>query len=187
MLQATSNSCSAKCDLPCSSQQKVDWTLKTVAALFFPSNNQFSSCHCFEHLFFLGSFALTRSVGAKACNGSYWHLLGPKTPTKLPSLLRLTRTRNFSYLMSAHRGSWLKDFCGGSKIEQFYLYFCTHKIQLTVVSHTQRGKALVAEAAKGDVNLSHVPEPWCCYRTVPAHTTPLPSQLEHICSFTVSL
>lgn len=27
----------------------------------------------------------------------------------------------------------------------------------------------VAEAAREDVNLIHVPEPWCCYRTVSLH------------------
>lgn len=162
-----------------------------VAALFFPSNYSFSSCHCLEHLFCWGSFGLARFVGAEGCNGSYWHLLGPKILTKLPGLLRLTRTRNFSFLISAHRDSWLKDFCGGSKIKQFYPCFCTSKIQSTGVSHTQSGKALAAEAAKGDVNQPHIPEPWSCYRTVPLHLPcshyPSAFTAGAHCSFTVSL
>lgn len=84
----------------------------------------------------------------------------------MPSLLRLTRTRIFSYLTSAHIQ---KAFCGGSKIEQFCPHFCTHKVQSAVVSHTQSDEAAVAEAAREDVNLLHVPEPWHCYRIMPLH------------------
>lgn len=85
---------------------------------------------------------LATFIGAKGCNGPYWHLPGPKAPTKLPSLLGLTQARTFSYLTSAHRESWLKGFCGGSKIELFYPYFCIHKIYLTPVSHAQSPKAV---------------------------------------------
>jgi len=151
-----------------------------VTALFFPSSNRFSSCHCFEHRLSLGTFVLTRVFGAKGCNGSYWHLWGTKTPPKLPSLLRLTWTRSFLYLMFAHRMSWIKDFCVRSKIEQFYPYFCTHKIQLNVAPHTHSGKALVAEAAQGDVNVPHIPKPWSCYRAAPLH----PPHSHHPSAFT---
>lgn len=74
VLQATSNSCSAKHDLPHSSQQKVNWTLKMVAAPSFPSNNRFSSWHCFEHHFFLGKLCLDEICWDQ---GVQWLLTAP--------------------------------------------------------------------------------------------------------------
>lgn len=74
VLQATPNSCSAESDFPCSSQQKANWTLRRVASLFFPSNNRFSSCHCFEHFLFLGSFVLIKICWGQ---GVQWLLLAP--------------------------------------------------------------------------------------------------------------
>lgn len=92
--------------------------------------------------------------GAMAPIGTFW---GPK------HLLSFTVCSGWHGQGTFHlwylHTEGVKDFCGGSKIDQFHLYFCTRKIQLTVVSHTQSGKALVAEAAKGDVNLPHIPEP----------------------------
>lgn len=116
----------AKSDLPCSSQKKVIWTLKMVAGLFLPSNNHSSFCHW--KTLNLREFCLDNIYWGKGCKGSCWHLLGPKAPTKLSSLLGLTQARTFSYLMSAQRESWFKGFFGGSKIELFYPYFCIHKI-----------------------------------------------------------
>lgn len=125
-------------------------------------NNCFFSCCCFLSR---GALSWQLLLGPRGGMASF----EAKTPPGFPSFSRMPRTRIFSCLMSAHRQSWLKAFCGGSKAKQFCPHLCTHKVLLAVVAHTQSDEAAVAEAAREVVKLLHVPEPWCCYRTVPLH------------------
>lgn len=88
----------------------------------------------------LGEFCLDNFHWGQ-CNGSYWHLLGPKHLLSLPVCSSWHRQGPF-HIWWVHRERWLRGFCGGSKIELFYPYFCIHKIHLTPVSHVQSAKAV---------------------------------------------
>lgn len=95
-----------------------------------------------------------------APTGYFW---GPKYLLNFPVCSSWHRQGTFHIWCLHTEGIDLRIFVVEAKLNNLTHTFAPRKIQLTVVSHTQSGKA---EDAKGDVNPPHIPEPWSCYSSL---------------------